>query len=185
MTTATTTSAGPPTMSNGHPPNTGEKGHPQPHLAEKDYAISGLPTTSEKYTPITTTVPSEKQQARTSPITPHTPASYTQPHAGPSTSHSPPHPHHLLSSHLLAHPDHTVKRAMSTQFPLPNPFLRLFKRFNVKHSVIKGMTAAEWKKFEKMGPELRRKAGWKAAGSVDEEGVEISELFWKVSCIRE
>jgi hypothetical protein len=42
------------------------------------------------------------------------------------------------------------------------------------------MTDAEWKKFEKMGPELRRKAGWKASGTT-EEGVEIGDLFWKVS----
>jgi hypothetical protein len=87
----------------------------------------------------------------------------------------------LLSTHLVAHPDHTAKRAIHTQFPLPNPLIRLVRRFAVKHSVIKGMTESEWKKFERQAPELMRKAGWKPAGApAEDEGVEVGELFWKV-----
>lgn len=106
------------------------------------------------------------------------PMQHTQPRAGPSTTAQN---HHLLSTHLLAHPDNTVKRAIHTQFPLPNPLIRLVRRFAVKHSVIKGMTDREWKKYEKQGPELMKKAGWKKAGApAEEEGVEVGELFWKV-----
>jgi hypothetical protein len=58
--------------------------------------------------------------------------------------------------------------------------LRLLNRFKVKHSVISGLSAAEEKRWQAEGPALRRKAGWKLPGE-EGEGVEVGELFWKVS----
>jgi hypothetical protein len=67
---------------------------------------------------------------------------------------------------------------MHAQFPKPNPVIRLARRFKVEHSVIKGMTEKEWKRYNAQGAELRRKAGWKMEPG--EEGTPVGELFWKV-----
>jgi hypothetical protein len=68
---------------------------------------------------------------------------------------------------------------MRQLYPKANPFSRLAHRFQVKHSVIAGMTAKEFEVWEKRGPELRRKAGWKLSDD-DAEGAPVSDLFWKM-----
>ncbi|EIW65928.1 hypothetical protein TREMEDRAFT_35660 [Tremella mesenterica DSM 1558] len=86
--------------------------------------------------------------------------------------------HKLISTYLAQHPDHSAKQAMKHLFPLPNPLKRLAKRFKVKHSVINGMTEKELRHWTARETELKRKAGWKVAG--EEDGVECSDLFWKM-----
>ncbi len=98
------------------------------------------------------------------------------PQAGPSKSHSK---RKLLSTHLISHPKHPVSKAIKTEFPLPNPVIRLIRRFRVKHSVIEGLTKEEMDKWEKEGKNLRMKAGWKLPGE-EGDGAVVSELFWKV-----
>lgn len=68
---------------------------------------------------------------------------------------------------------------MHATFPKPNPLSRLCHRFQVKHSVIDGLTDEEMAYWEAEGPELRRKAGWKLPGE-NGPGVEVSPLFWKM-----
>lgn len=89
-------------------------------------------------------------------------------------------PPKLLSTYLVKHPNHTVGKAIRTNFPQPNPLLRLFGRFKVKHSIINGLTEKEMRKYEERGEELRRKAGWKFEGEKG-EGTVVGQLFWKVS----
>lgn len=89
-------------------------------------------------------------------------------------------PPKLLSTYLVKHPNHTVGKAIRTNFPQPNPLLRLIRRFRVKHSIIDGLTEKEMRKYEERGEELRRKAGWKFEGE-EGEGTVVSQLFWKVS----
>lgn len=90
-----------------------------------------------------------------------------------------PYPSTTLATYIAKHPNHTVKQAMRKLYPKRNPLVRLAHRFQVKHSVIDGMTDAEMAHWEAKGPELRRKAGWKLPGE-NVEGVEVSELFWKM-----
>lgn len=109
------------------------------------------------------------------------PAPYPQPDSSllPLWAEHPQLSNHLLSSYISAHPTHTVRKAIKTLYPLPNPIVRAVRRFRVKHSVIAGMTDAEMKYWEAQGPDLRRKAGWKLPGEAG-PGAEVSELFWKV-----
>jgi hypothetical protein len=86
----------------------------------------------------------------------------------------------LISTHLLKHPDHSAGTAIRAMFPNPNPVKRMLRRFEVKHSVIDGLTKKEEAHWESHGPELRRKAGWKLPGE-EGDGVVVSKLFWKVS----
>ncbi|KIR81031.1 hypothetical protein I305_03418 [Cryptococcus gattii E566] len=88
-------------------------------------------------------------------------------------------PPKLLSTYLVKHPNHTVGKAIRTNFPQPNPLLRLIRRFRVKHSIIDGLTEKEMRKYEERGEELRRKAGWKFEGE-EGEGTVVSQLFWKM-----
>jgi hypothetical protein len=98
-----------------------------------------------------------------------------QPKAGPSGP-----PKYLLSTHMRDHPDDTVRDAIKERFPLPNPLIRLFKRFRVKHSVIEGMTKEEMDHWESQRETLMQKAGWKMEGT-EGPGTEVTELYWKVS----
>lgn len=84
-----------------------------------------------------------------------------------------------IASYVAQHPDRSVKHAMHTVFPKPNPISRLLHRFQVKHSVIDGLTDKEMQYWEAQGPELRRRAGWKLPGE-DGPGAEVSPLFWKM-----
>lgn len=105
-----------------------------------------------------------------------------------SSSHKPapvsprtPFPHdqrRLLSHHLLQHPEHTVKKAAQVVFPRPNALMRLARRFQIRHSVINGLSKKEEAHWETEAEVLRKKAGWKARGEAG-EGVEMSPLFWK------
>lgn len=81
---------------------------------------------------------------------------------------------------MAQYPDHAVKDAVNKHFALPNPIVRLFKRFRVKHSVIEGMTLEEVTHWEAQRSVLMRKAGWKMQGE-EGPGTEVTELFWKVS----
>ena len=99
----------------------------------------------------------------------------TQAKAGPSGP-----PKYLLSTHMRDHPDDTVRDAIKERFPLPNPLIRLFKRFRVKHSVIEGMTKEEMDHWEAQRETLMQKAGWKMEGT-EGPGTEVTELYWKVS----
>lgn len=102
--------------------------------------------------------------------------------AGPSSGSSPNRaipPPQLLSTHLIAHPSDSAGRAIRKVFPSPNPISRLIRRFKVKHSVISGLTSAEEKRWNAEGGALRRRAGWKLKDE-NEDGVVVSELFWKV-----
>lgn len=171
MTTAVQTAPGPPILD--IPNSEKQISHRTASVPEK--VMSEKP--SHDQSPLPAPYPQPLDAA--TPVQHHVPP--PQPLAGPS---KPTHPSRVLSTHLLTHPDESVKRAMHVQFPKPNPLTRLVRRFAVKHSVIKGMTDKEWKKYDEEAPELMRKAGWKRAGaSAEEEGVEISELFWKVSSI--
>lgn len=80
---------------------------------------------------------------------------------------------------MAKHPDHAVKKAMKKLYPRANCFSRMARSLGNGHSVIKGLTEAEFKYWESVGPELRRKAGWKLPGE-DAPGVEVSDLFWKM-----
>lgn len=116
-------------------------------------------------------------------FSPQLPPAYPQPRATPevdSSASSTLPPPKLLSTHLAKHPNHTVGKAIRTNFPRPNPLIRLIKRFRVKHSVIEGLTEQEMRKCEERGEELRRKAGWRFEGEKG-EGTVVSQLFWKVS----
>jgi hypothetical protein len=96
-----------------------------------------------------------------------------------------------LAAHLAQHPNDTARRAVRKTYPKPNPLFRFFRRFKVRHDVIKGCSEQEMMKFEKKeGKKRRRLAGWRLAEENSEEdrfaedGVErpvVSELFWKVS----
>lgn len=120
--------------------------------------------------------------AEAGPSTPRTPAQ-VKPY--PQPSHSSKHAStnmdpRTLSSYLIKHPDHSVGKAISKQFPAPNPIKRLVLRFKVKHSVIKGMKEKEMHKLDETeGAVLRQRAGWKLRGE-EGPGAEVSELFWKV-----
>jgi len=103
------------------------------------------------------------------------PSLQKQPIAGPSGP-----PKRLLSTHMADHPNDTVRDAIKERFPLPNPLIRLFKRFRVKHSVIEGMTKEEMDHWEGQRETLMQKAGWKMEGT-EGPGTEITELYWKVS----
>lgn len=105
------------------------------------------------------------------------PLTHKQPEAGPSGP-----PKRLLSTHMVDHPDDTVRDAIKERFPLPNPLVRLFKRFRVKHSVIEGMTKEEMDHWEAQRETLMQKAGWKIEGS-EGPGTEVTELYWKVSLL--
>jgi hypothetical protein len=100
-----------------------------------------------------------------------------QPQAGPSGP-----PKRLLSTYMRDHPDDTVRDAIKERFPPPNPLIRLFKRFRIKHSVIEGMTQDEMDHWEAQRETLMQKAGWKMQGT-EGPGTEVSELYWKVSFI--
>lgn len=183
MTITMSTSASPPML---ELPVMSDKSfmHTEKQKPESNGTGSAHGPLSEK--PLPSTVPTTITKPSAGPSSPPSPtaaSAYPQPHACPSKPSLPaPASNRLLTTHLLAHPDHTAKKAIHTQFPNPNPIIRLARRFKVKHSVIKGMTDHEWKRYEKMAPELKRKAGWKRAGApAEEEGVEVSELFWKVS----
>lgn len=89
------------------------------------------------------------------------------------------HSERTLASYMAQHPDHAVKKAMRKLFPRPNCFSRVARSVGNGHSVIKGLTESEFKHWESVGPELRRKAGWKLPGE-DAPGVEVSDLFWKM-----
>lgn len=117
----------------------------------------------------------------TTPTSPSPGQTYPQPvAAGPSKIKPKVEPKRkLLSTHILANPTHAVSRAISKEFPQPNPLFRLVNRFRVKHSVIDGLTKQEMDKWEKEGKTLREKAGWKMPGE-EGDGVVVSELFWKV-----
>ena len=123
----------------------------------------------------------------TAPVSPdtHTPskphAAYPQPQA-PSTAGSSSQKT-LLSHHLTKYPNHTAAQAMNTCFPKPNPLLRLARRFKIKHSVIEGMTEKEMARWTAEGKDLREKAGWRLSYE-EGDGVEVSDLFWKVSEVR-
>jgi hypothetical protein len=95
--------------------------------------------------------------------------------AGPSGP-----PKQLLSTYMADHPNDTVRDAIKERFPLPNPLVRLFKRFRVKHSVIEGMTKEEMDHWEAQREILMQKAGWKMEGT-EGPGTEVTELYWKVS----
>ncbi|OWZ78847.1 hypothetical protein C366_02346 [Cryptococcus neoformans Tu401-1] len=115
-------------------------------------------------------------------FSPQLPPAYPQPRATPevdSSASSTLPPPKLLSTHLAKHPNHTVGKAIRTNFPRPNPLIRLIKRFRVKHSVIEGLTEQEMRKCEERGEELRRKAGWRFEGEKG-EGTVVSQLFWKM-----
>ncbi|WVN87683.1 uncharacterized protein L203_102871 [Cryptococcus depauperatus CBS 7841] len=96
-----------------------------------------------------------------------------------STADSSLAPPKLLSTYLLKHPDHPVEKAINHEFHLPNPLLRLFRRFKVKHSVISGLTEQEIEKWENRGRELRQRAGWRLQNEQG-DGAVVSELFWKM-----
>jgi hypothetical protein len=97
-----------------------------------------------------------------------------------SWSHESPHsPPNTLAAYMAKHPELTVKQAMRKLYPKPNPVKRFAHRFQVKHSVIAGLTEKETKHWKSQGPELRRKAGWKLPGE-EGPGAEVSELFWKM-----
>ncbi|ORX35632.1 hypothetical protein BD324DRAFT_630908 [Kockovaella imperatae] len=120
------------------------------------------PTTPDTASPTRIAYPQPSQPQDTTPV------------AGPSTPSRT-----LLSHHLQQHPDHSVGQAIDTLFPKANPIMRLIKRFKVKHSVISGMTQKEMARWTAEGEALRKKAGWKLQGEPG-EGVEVSELFWKM-----
>ena len=93
-------------------------------------------------------------------------------------------PAKTVASYLAEHPKSTPGKAISHLFPKKNPVSRLIHRFQVKHSVINGLTKEELEKWErKVGPQARRRAGWKLEGE-EGEGVVVSEIFWKVSQIQ-
>lgn len=95
-----------------------------------------------------------------------------------------------LSAYLAQHPDDPARRAIRKTYPKPNPLFRFFRRFKVRHDVIKGLSEQELVRFEqKEGKKRRRLAGWRLAEEdteedrIGEDGVErpvVSELFWKV-----
>lgn len=126
----------------------------------------------------------------TETLSPQPPIVYPQSPGNPEVDHSPKGyetsansalpPPKLLSTYLVKHPNHTVGKAIRTNFPQPNPLLRLIRRFRVKHSIINGLTEKEMRKYEERGEELRRKAGWKFEGEEGECTV-VGQLFWKVS----
>lgn len=124
-------------------------------------------------------------QART-PAPAPLPASTSSAHpsslpASSTTSTSSLPPAKTVSSYLAANPKSTPGKAISHLFPKKNPISRLIHRFQVKHSVINGLSAEELHKWEKkIGPQARRRAGWKLEGEQG-EGAVVSELFWKVS----
>ena len=103
--------------------------------------------------------------------------SHTHPTSGAGPSGPPK---QLLSTYMAAHPNDTVRDAIKERFPLPNPLVRLFKRFRVKHSVIEGMTNEEMDHWEAQRETLMQKAGWKMEGT-EGPGTEVTELYWKVS----
>lgn len=96
-----------------------------------------------------------------------------------------------LSTYLAQHPNDTANRAIRKTYPKPNPIFRFFRRFKVRHDVIKGLSEQELSRFEQReGKKRRRLAGWRLAEEdteedrIGEDGVErpvVSELFWKVS----
>ena len=100
-------------------------------------------------------------------------------YAGPSRPRPSPGSRKLISDYLNTHPKSTPKHAMRAVFPHPNPLLRAWRRFSVKHSVIKGLSDEELRRYTAAGPELRKKAGWRLEGEAG-EGVVVSELFWQV-----
>ncbi|KAK4686642.1 hypothetical protein P7C73_g3482, partial [Tremellales sp. Uapishka_1] len=117
--------------------------------------------------------------------TPEPPRAYPQPaHPSPpaalsATASTSKLPIKTLSAHLAANPHHSPAKAISKQFPFPNPLFRLINRFRVKHSVISGLSDKELAYWEKKGPELRRKAGWKLEDEAG-DGCAVSPLFWKM-----
>lgn len=96
-----------------------------------------------------------------------------------------------LSTYLAQHPNDTAGCAVRKTYPKPNPIFRFFRRFKVRHDVIKGLSEQELARFEQReGKKRRRLAGWRLAEEdteedrIGEDGVErpvVSELFWKVS----
>ena len=113
-------------------------------------------------------------------------SSYAQPqlqnsHHHPTSGAGPSGPpKQLLSTYMMDHPNDTVRDAIKERFPLPNPLVRLFKRFRIKHSVIEGMTKEEMDHWEAQREILMQKAGWKMEGT-EGPGTEVTELYWKVS----
>ncbi|ODN72803.1 hypothetical protein L202_08239 [Cryptococcus amylolentus CBS 6039] len=148
-------------------------------------------------TPPVTVPPASATEAV--PISPQAPSAYPQPNSQsdsqpsstptahpllhrPSPGQPPKHnlpPPKLISTHLLAHPDHSAAKAIGKVFPQHNPLVRLLRRFKVKHSVIDGLTEKEEARWEAQGPELRQRAGWKLEGE-EGDGAVVSELFWKM-----
>ena len=127
---------------------------------------TNVQTTSNS--PTVSTSPSPPSAYRQPPVS-------LQPDAGPSVSPAPK----LISTHLIAHPSDSAKKAIKKVFPGPNPVLRLARRFRVKHSVISGITPAEEKRWNAEGAALRRKNGWRLEDEAG-DGVPVGELFWKV-----
>jgi hypothetical protein len=131
--------------------------------------------------------PSKPDQANEASVNSPAPVGpYAQPNPQNSNHHptsgagpSGP-PKQLLSTYMADHPNDTVRDAIKERFPLPNPLVRLFKRFRVKHSVIEGMTKEEMDHWEAQRETLMQKAGWKMEGT-EGPGTEVTELYWKVS----
>lgn len=128
----------------------------------------------------------EPADGNTRVTSPALPGPYAQPQPKASSHHPTPGagpsgpPKTLLSTYMKDHPDDTVRDAIKERFPLPNPLVRLFKRFRVKHSVIEGMTKEEMDHWEAQRDVLMQKAGWKMEGT-EGPGTEVTELYWKVS----
>jgi hypothetical protein len=149
------------------------------------YGREGTPspattTTATAVDPVSTS--NGKTPSQTTPSTPP-PAAYSQPR--PASSSKPRvYSSKTISSYIAQHPDRSPAQAIKHHFPRANPVTRLIRRFKVKHSVIEGLNDKEFAKWELMGPETRRKAGWYMEGEEDTEGKTlVSPLFWKVGGI--
>ena len=178
-------------LANGHA-STADAGLMHGGDPEKTVAQHSQPSPTSLTSPAPYTQPTALNDQPTDPSTAHHTTAGAQSTAQPTQTQqstaaraTPKHnaqagpSRHILSSYIASNPSHTVKRAINSQFPKANPLIRLARRFKVKHSVIKGMTDKEWKRYNAQGAELRRKAGWKMED--EEEGTPVGELFWKVS----
>ncbi|WVQ79652.1 hypothetical protein IAT38_001752 [Cryptococcus sp. DSM 104549] len=142
------------------------------------------PSSSTPATPLPPTAYPQPEPPASEPAQPHPLLAEAGPSSGPSPKHPPHHPPNLppprlISTHLIANPTHSAHKAITSNFPHPNPLFRLLRRFKVKHSVIDGLTEDEMTKWEARGKELRERAGWKFEGE-EGEGTVVGELFWKM-----